>query len=118
MSAGAPVSVVTGAFSYTGSDIAARLLADGERVRTLSRAPDPGHPALARARDAVELGRRDDDVTADAAGPDTLTFAALVRLVRAAIGARCRTDHKQRKAAYWRPSKGRRAPSSPPSAWR
>ena len=41
MSAAAPVSVVTGAFSYTGSHIAARLLADGERVRTLSRRPAP-----------------------------------------------------------------------------
>lgn len=233
MSAAAPVSVVTGAFSYAGSHIAARLLADGERVRTLSRRPDATHPLSARvehgtlqftdpdrlqedlsgattlyntywirfprsgttwedvlantrrlvraaaeagvrrvvhvsvtgAREdsplpyyafkaraervvcqaglpsyailrptlvfargdvllnnvawllrrlpvfvipgsgtyrvqpvaaedvaelAVALGRRDDDATVDAAGPDTLTFAALVRMVRAATGARCR----------------------------
>ena len=41
-------SVVTGAFSYTGSFIAARLLARGESVRTLSRTPAPaGSPIVA-----------------------------------------------------------------------
>ena len=38
------MNAVTGVFSYTGSHIARRLLADGESVRTLSREPDPGHP--------------------------------------------------------------------------
>jgi NADH dehydrogenase len=39
--------VVTGAFSYTGRAIAARLLADGRPVRTLSRAgPGPGDPEI------------------------------------------------------------------------
>ena len=33
------LSVVTGAFGYTGRYIARRLLADGERVRTIT-----GHP--------------------------------------------------------------------------
>jgi uncharacterized protein YbjT (DUF2867 family) len=37
----AETSVVTGAFSYTGSFIAARLLARGDAVRTLSRTPAP-----------------------------------------------------------------------------
>src|SRR4051794_11869336 len=37
--------VVTGAFSYTGRAIAARLLADGREVRTLSRS-DPGDPRI------------------------------------------------------------------------
>jgi NADH dehydrogenase len=37
----ADTCVVTGAFSYTGSFIAARLLARGESVRTLSRTPAP-----------------------------------------------------------------------------
>jgi len=37
--------VVTGAFSYTGRAIAARLLADGREVRTLSRT-DPGDPRI------------------------------------------------------------------------
>jgi NADH dehydrogenase len=47
------VNAVTGVFSYTGSHIARRLLDDGERVRTLSRAPDPGHPLSER----VEFAR-------------------------------------------------------------
>lgn len=40
----APLSVVTGAFSYTGRHIAARLLARGERVRTLTGHPNRPHP--------------------------------------------------------------------------
>jgi uncharacterized protein YbjT (DUF2867 family) len=44
----ADTSVVTGAFSYTGSFIAARLLARGDTVRTLSRTPAPaGSPIVA-----------------------------------------------------------------------
>ena len=39
--------VVTGAFSYTGRAIAARLLADGRKVRTISRSgPAPGDPDI------------------------------------------------------------------------
>jgi uncharacterized protein YbjT (DUF2867 family) len=41
--------IVTGAFSYTGRYISERLLADGERVRTLSRrGPPAGHPLAGR----------------------------------------------------------------------
>jgi nucleoside-diphosphate-sugar epimerase len=38
------LDVVTGAFSFTGRHIAEMLLAQGRRVRTLTRRPDPGHP--------------------------------------------------------------------------
>jgi len=38
------VNVVTGVFSYTGGYIARELLQRGEPVKTLSRAPAPGHP--------------------------------------------------------------------------
>lgn len=38
------LDVVTGAFSYTGSFIARRLLEDGGRVRTLTRREDPASP--------------------------------------------------------------------------
>ncbi|HEX6702194.1 MAG TPA: NAD-dependent epimerase/dehydratase family protein [Gaiellaceae bacterium] len=38
------LAAVTGAFSYTGAAIAERLLADGLRVRTLSRRNDPSSP--------------------------------------------------------------------------
>jgi len=37
------MDVLTGAFSYTGSYIARRLLESGRGVRTLSRVPDPEH---------------------------------------------------------------------------
>lgn len=45
------LDVVTGAFGYTGSAIAHRLLADGRRVRTLTG--HPGHPSP--IRDRIEI---------------------------------------------------------------
>jgi uncharacterized protein YbjT (DUF2867 family) len=42
--AAAPLDLVTGAFSYSGSHIARRLLDAGHRVRTLSFHPDRRHP--------------------------------------------------------------------------
>jgi NADH dehydrogenase len=42
------LAVVTGAFSFTGSFIAERLLAEGVAVRTLSRRDDPSHPLHGR----------------------------------------------------------------------
>jgi nucleoside-diphosphate-sugar epimerase len=41
---GETTDVVTGAFSYTGSFVARRLLRDGVRVRTLTRRDDPSSP--------------------------------------------------------------------------
>ena len=52
------MDVVTGAFSYTGSYIARRLLESGRCVRTLSRVPDPEY-ALAPE---VEFAPLDDEV--------------------------------------------------------
>ena len=40
------LDIVTGAFSYTGSFIAARLLEQGRRVRTLTRRDDPTSPLM------------------------------------------------------------------------
>ena len=45
------------------------------------------------ARIAVEAGNRADDVVLDAAGPDTLSFEELVRLVARAVGSRARIRH-------------------------
>jgi NADH dehydrogenase len=42
---------------------------------------------LDTARIAVELSARDDDVTVDAAGPETFTFRECVELIRTAIGS-------------------------------
>jgi uncharacterized protein YbjT (DUF2867 family) len=48
MSNDTPVDLVTGAFSYTGSHIAERLLDSGRRVRTLTFHPDRAHPLQER----------------------------------------------------------------------
>ena len=45
-----PLDLVTGAFSYSGSHIAERLLASGHRVRTLTFHADRAHPL----QDSVE----------------------------------------------------------------
>jgi NADH dehydrogenase len=42
------IDLVTGAFSYSGSHIAQRLLDDGRRVRTLTFHPDRDHPLQER----------------------------------------------------------------------
>jgi uncharacterized protein YbjT (DUF2867 family) len=51
------------------------------------------------ARLAVEAGGRDDYVVLDAAGPDTLTFDELVRIVARAVGSKSRIGHVPAKAA-------------------
>ena len=58
------ISIVTGAFSYTGKYITQHLLARGERVRTLTNHPDRPHPFGDRVEvaplsldDPVELAR-------------------------------------------------------------
>ena len=43
-----PIDVVTGAFSYSGAEIAERLLASGHAVRTLTNHPDREHRLRAR----------------------------------------------------------------------
>ena len=48
MSNDTSVDLVTGAFSYSGSDIAERLLGSGRRVRTLTFHPAARHPLQAR----------------------------------------------------------------------
>ena len=48
MSNESAVDLVTGAFSYSGSHIAGRLLGSGRRVRTLTFHPDRAHPLGAR----------------------------------------------------------------------
>jgi len=59
------LDVVTGAFSYTGSYIAERLLVQGREVRTLSRGPAPlGHP-LADRVSVERLQFEDGEVLAE-----------------------------------------------------
>jgi uncharacterized protein YbjT (DUF2867 family) len=65
------LDVVTGAFSYTGSFIARRLLEEGVRVRTLTRRDDPSSPLHGRIETAP------------------LQFADRALLVESMRGARC-----------------------------
>ncbi len=68
----AVVDVVTGAFSYTGSFIARRLLAAGHQVRTLTNNPNPP-PDLAAKVTAAPLNFDDADGLAGfMRGADTL----------------------------------------------
>ena len=78
------LSVVTGAFSYTGSHIAARLLADGERVRTLSRRPDPAHPLSARVEPGTLQFADRDRLRDDLRGATTLYNTYWIRFPRGA----------------------------------
>lgn len=48
---------------------------------------------------AVDFGRRDDDVTIDAAGPEGPTFTELVRFIRESVGSRTRIVHVSPAAA-------------------
>jgi uncharacterized protein YbjT (DUF2867 family) len=76
------VHVVTGAFSFTGAYVARALLERGERVRTLSRRPEPDHPL---AND-VELGRLqfgdEAALTRELSGARTLVNTYWVRFPR------------------------------------
>ncbi len=60
MSQNTPMDLVTGAFSYSGAQIAERLLDSGRNVRTLTYHPDRPH-ALRASVDALEY-RFDDPV--------------------------------------------------------
>jgi nucleoside-diphosphate-sugar epimerase len=53
VSADAPIDLVTGAFSYSGSHIAQQLLDGGRRVRTLTFHPDREHPLQGRVETMV-----------------------------------------------------------------
>jgi uncharacterized protein YbjT (DUF2867 family) len=50
MSNDTSIDLVTGAFSYSGSAIAERLLGSGRRVRTLTFHPDRAHPLQSRVQ--------------------------------------------------------------------
>jgi uncharacterized protein YbjT (DUF2867 family) len=75
--------IVTGAFSYTGRYIAERLLADGERVRTLSRRRAPAQHPLAGRVDVAPLRLDDHDLLVDSLrGASTLFNTYWIRFRR------------------------------------
>jgi uncharacterized protein YbjT (DUF2867 family) len=76
------VHAVTGAFSFAGAYVARALLERGERVRTFSRRPEPGHP-LAHAVEFARLQFADEAaLTRDLAGASTLFNTYWVRFPR------------------------------------
>ena len=78
--------LITGAFGYTGSAIAERLLERGRSVRTLTRRPAAGHP-LAERVEAVLLRFGDRDSLAAAfAGVDTFYNTYWRRFGRPRVG--------------------------------
>lgn len=74
--------VVTGAFSYTGRAIAERLLAEGRRVRTLTRRDQPSHPLAGRVETAPLCF--DERLVACLRGADTLYNTYWIRFERGA----------------------------------
>lgn len=79
MSPDTGLDVVTGAFSYSGSHIAQRLLDGGREVRTLTSHPDRDHPL--RERVASQAYRFDDPtpLARSLSGVDTLYNTYWVR---------------------------------------
>ena len=79
------LSVVTGAFSYTGKYIAERLLNDGQRVKTLTGHPDRPNPFGER----IGVDRLDFDdrvgLTRSLDGADTLYNTYWVRFERGPV---------------------------------
>ena len=76
------VSVVTGAFGYTGRYIAQRLLSAGRRVKTLTGHPDRSSP-LARRVEVAPLDFDDPDgLAASLEGADTLFNTYWIRFER------------------------------------
>src|SRR3954454_5671504 len=74
-----PLDIVTGAFSYTGRNIAARLVDEGRRVRTLTRSPGPAGSPIERA--PLQFADR-DALTESLRGADTLYNTYWIRFPR------------------------------------
>lgn len=100
--------LVTGAFGYSGSRIAQRLLDAGHDVRTLTHSPDRAHPLAARVRALPYCF--DDPRALDAAfeGVDVLTNTYWVRFGAAgfsqerAVENTCRLFEAARRAGVRR----------------
>jgi NADH dehydrogenase len=89
------VDVVTGAFSYSGRAIAARLLENGRRVRTLT-----GHPERARGGDSrIEVRALDFDdpagLVTSLTGATTLYNTYWVRFARGRVDHTLATEHSR-----------------------
>ena len=79
------VNVVTGVFSYTGGYITRELLARGERVRTLSRRPEPTHPLAAEVTLGTLQFEDESALARDLEGAGTLYNTYWIRFPRGAV---------------------------------
>ena len=82
MAATAPLDLVTGAFSYSGSHIARRLLDAGRRVKTLTFHPDRPHPLQASVEASPYRFDDPDALARSLAGVRTLYNTYWVRFDR------------------------------------
>jgi len=76
-----PTDLVTGAFGFTGSRIAERLLGSGRAVRTLTRRASSGHPLEARV-ERVAYGFDNEALGAALSGVDTIYATYWMRFPR------------------------------------
>jgi uncharacterized protein YbjT (DUF2867 family) len=91
----APLDLVTGAFSYSGSRIAGRLLDAGRRVRTLTFHPDREHPLQASV-EALPYRFDDPDALAQSLdGVSTLYNTYWVRFDHGRTGFEPAIEHSR-----------------------
>ena len=76
------ISVVTGAFSYTGRYIAQRLLSDGERVKTLTAHPNRPDPFGGRVEVMPYSFDSPDELARNLEGAEVLYNTYWVRFAR------------------------------------
>jgi NADH dehydrogenase len=80
------MDLVTGAFGYTGSFIADRLLARGRQVRTLTRRPPDGHPLGTRIEAVPLRFDKEGSLIVALRGVDTLYNTFWRRFPRPGVG--------------------------------
>ena len=96
---GLPYAIVRPTLVFGPEDILVNNIAWGLRRFPIFLMPGEGdyrvQPVSVRdtARIAVDAGLAEENIEVDAAGPETLTFESLVRLVRGAVGANTRLLH-------------------------
>ena len=89
------VSVVTGAFGFTGRHIAARLIAAGERFRTLTAHPERPNPFGGRVEVAPLDFGRPDELVENLRGADVLYNTYWIRFPHGQLTFEKATENSQ-----------------------